>query len=147
MLNIIQDKPVNELFCISKTTIQIDRTDQGLHSIGNHGITLSSAGGLLALSQKQIAAQLQIGCAVSQGRLAHQAGADLGELSLRLLRVLVIQEITGNHFQNGITQKLQTFVADCLVLLMFIGIGTVGQGAVEQIFVPKGIAAPALQLV
>ena len=45
---------MDKLFCISKTTIQIDRTDHRLHRIGDNRRTFSSSGQVLALSEQQI---------------------------------------------------------------------------------------------
>ncbi len=58
MFNICQDKFMDKLFCISKTTIQINRADQSLHCVRNNGIPPSSSGSLFPFSKQQIIAQL-----------------------------------------------------------------------------------------
>ena len=58
MFYIIQYKTPNKIFCISKSTIQINSSDQCFQRIRYDGISSPSAGQLLSLSHAQIFPQI-----------------------------------------------------------------------------------------
>ena len=93
---------MNKLFCISKTTVQINRTDQCLHRIRHHRIAPPSAGRILAFSKQQKSTQIDLLCAECKRRLADQTRTCLCHIALRHLRKRAEQEITRYHFQHRV---------------------------------------------
>ena len=85
VLNIIQDKPVNELFCISKSTIQINRTDYRLQCIRSYRISVTSTCHFFSFPQTKKASQFNFSGAKCQCRLAYHACTQSGQFSLRHL--------------------------------------------------------------
>ena len=132
MFNIIQNKTMDELFCISKTTIQINCADDRLHRVRDNRRPLPSAGQILAFSEKQIVAKRYHIRTVSQRRLADKAGTEFRHLALRHRLVCVEQEVAGNHLEHGITKEFQTFIAACLIPMLFVCVGTVSQGVSQK---------------
>ena len=79
-----------KLFCISKTTVQVNRADQGFHGVADNGVAAAPSGRFLALAQQQVFPQADVSGAVGQGRFAYDAGADLGQIPLGQVLVFVV---------------------------------------------------------
>ena len=86
VLQICQDKPMNKLFCISKTTVQLNRADQSLHRIRCHRRPLTSSCCFFSLSEKQITAQFDLPRTKRQRRLTHHTRSCFCQLSFRYFR-------------------------------------------------------------
>ena len=80
---------------------------------------MAAAAGLLALAQPQLTAQAQALGHLIQALLAHQRRPHPGQVSLRQVRVLVIQIVRRYQTQHGVPQKLQPLVAADTVAQLF----------------------------
>ena len=77
--------------------------------------------------------------------LTDKIGADARQLALGLVREAAVQIVRHDEAQDGIAQKLQTFVVVQAALPVFIGIGAVRQRVFENALVPERVAQPGFQ--
>ena len=125
--------------------VQIDGGEHGLRGVCQNGRALTSAAQLLTVAQLQVLAQLQILGHLVQALLAHQCGADAGQIALRQVGVLGVQVLRRHEAQHRIAQKLQTFVAGDAPGAVLVGVGAVVQGVFQQRGAAEGIAQLCLQ--
>ena len=103
MLNVRHDKTMYKLFCTSKTTVQIDCTDQSLHGVRYDGISFSSAGVFLAFAQQQEISEIQFPRTESQRRFTDDTRAKLGQISLRKGRIMAEQKFAAHNLKDRIS--------------------------------------------
>ena len=58
-------------------------------------------------------------------------------LALRHRLVCVEQEIAGDHLEHSIAKEFQTLIAARLIPVLFICVGTVGQGVSQKSWIPE----------
>ena len=100
---------------------------------------------LLAVAEQQEAAETDGRSRAGQILFADQIRADAGQLALGLVREAAVQIVRHDEAQDGIAQKLQTFVVVQAALPVFIGIGAVRQRVFENALVPERVAQPGFQ--
>ena len=100
---------------------------------------------LLAVAEQQEAAQTDGRSRAGQILFADQIRTDAGQLALGLVREAAVQIVRHDKAQDGIAQKLQTFVVVQAALPVFIGIGAVHERIFQQPPVAERIAQAGLQ--
>ena len=75
VLQIFQNKSMYKLFCISKTTIKINCSDQSLHCIRCYRFSLSSSGSIFSFTKQKVFAKIE---ALRQPSIAMIPGFALG---------------------------------------------------------------------
>ena len=75
-----------------------------------------------------------------QALLAHQRGADTGQVALGQVGVLFVQVLRGDEAQHRIAQEFQPLVAADMLAPVLVGVGAVVQRALQQRRVTEGIA-------
>ena len=147
LLLLFQQDPVDQRAHLVDAAIQIHRGQHRLHRVRQNGRTAAAAAALLALAQHQKVAQMQALGHLMQALLAHQRGADAGQLALRQVGVLAVQIVRRHEAQHRVAQKLQPLVAGDAHAPVLVGVGAVVQGAAQQLTVGERIAQPFLQLI
>ena len=94
VFNIRQNEAVDKSFCRLKTAVQIDRTDHGFQRIRKNRLASSSAGQVLPLAQIQILSKVNLPGAQRKRRLTDDARAQLCQIALREICMLLIEELT-----------------------------------------------------
>ena len=146
MLIIIQDELQNKLIRRLKSTVQIDGSDQGFQCIRHNRIPVSSARLLLSAAKKNIVLKAERTGTHSQRRLAYKTGTQLGQISLRHLRMHFVEKRAAGKLQHGIPQKFNSLVISPVLETMFIRVGAVAHGIVEQFDILKFIADHFLEV-
>ena len=132
VLQIFQNKSMYKLFCISKTTIKINCSDQSLHCIRCYRFSLSSSGSIFSFTKQKVFTKIQISCAECQCRFTYHTCSCLCKFPFRKLRIIVKQEFAGHQFKNRISQKFQTFITLILWQMLFVGIRAVNHRLCKQ---------------
>ena len=78
--------------------------------------------------------------------LAHQRGADTGQLTFRQVRMLAVQKVRRHEAQHRIPQKLQPLVAADAHGAVLVGVGAVVQRSAQQLLILELIAQSLFQL-
>src|SRR5699024_7219083 len=140
ILKIRQYKFVDELFCTSKTTIQVHSADQRFHCVRSHRIPESSSGRFLSFSKKKVAAQADISRAERQRRFTHHARPCLCQLSLRHFRRFSEQKLARYQLQHSVSQKFQPLITLIFGKVLFVRERTVHHSPLKQRKIPKCIS-------
>ena len=74
-----------------------------------------------------------------QGFFTNQACPDLGQLPLRQMSKMLEQVLGYHNGQHTVPQKLQPLIA-AAQLLLFIGVGRMGQRLLQQLLIVEGVA-------
>ena len=143
--DIAEDQAVDDLLGCGEAAVHIACRDDGLHSVGDDGVALAAAAVLLAVAEQQEASQTDGRSRAGQILFADQIRTDAGQLALGLVREAAVQIVRHDEAQDGIAQKLQTFVVVQAALPVFIGIGAVRQRVFENALVPERVAQPGFQ--
>ena len=141
----VQNIALDDLPGRADAPVQIDRRQDGFHRVGLDGRAAASAAGALPPAQLQIFAQVPGPGHLHQALLAHQGRPGPGQVPLRQVGVGPVEIVRRDHPQHRVPQKLQTLVALAALAAVFVGVGAVGQGVVQQRRVPKGIAQGLFQ--
>jgi len=114
--------------------------DQRFERVGEDGRTLGTAPAGLALAQTQQGGQAQVQGEAVQGRLAHEVGADAGEVAFGRIGVPLEEQIRHGEVEHGVTEELQALVV--------VGAeAAVRQRAAQQRGVGEAVAQAALKRV
>ena len=140
LLLLVQQHPVDQGPGGFHAAVQVHRREHGLRCVGQDGGPLTAAAGLLALAQPQLTAQAQALGHLIQALLAHQRRPHPGQVSLRQVRVLVIQIVRRDQTQHGVPQKLQPLVAADAAAPVLVGVGAVVQGRLKLLLAAEGVA-------
>jgi hypothetical protein len=89
------------------------------------------------VAHQQVATQIPFAGKASQRAASHQDGAQAGQGAFPHLGEAVIQILTGHKVEDGIAQEFEAFIVLEGKLGMFVEIGTVDQGALQQALVSK----------
>ena len=75
-----------------------------------------------------------------QGFFAHDGGPQLGELAFRHGAEMLIDVFRADEAQHGVAQKFQPFIAVHPFFPVLVGVGTVGQGVLQQALIVELIS-------
>ena len=125
------DEPGDDRAGLLQTVGEVGGADEGLDRVGQDGVLVPPARERLALAELDELSQPQVAGDGGQGRLGDGGGAHLGELALGDLRVGAVEVLGDDDAQDGVAQELQTLVGGQAAVL--VGVGTVGQGQIEQL--------------
>ena len=126
--------------------IQIHGGDQRLHHVRQDGGAFPPPGALLAFAQTHITTQIQTLRDAVEAGLAHQLGAKPGHPPLRDRRLLPIEKVRRHMAQDRVAQEFQPLIALAAIVPPLVGVGTVGQGRLQQTPVPEAISDFSLKL-
>jgi len=132
VLQIFQNKSMYKLFCISKTTIKINCSDQSLHCIRCYRFSLSSPGSVFSFTKQKVFTKIQISCTECQRRFTYHTCPRLRKFPFRKLWIIVKQKFTGYQFKNCIPQKFQPFITFILRKMFLIGVRTMNHRLCKQ---------------
>ena len=122
--------------------VQIDGADQGFRDVTQDGRLLSSASRLFSPAEPQIIGKSELFCDRRKSRLADKLCAQPGHLALPHVRKMLIKKRAGDHLQDSVSQKFQTFITGSV---MFIDIGRMCHGTQKQGAVPEPVTDPLFQ--
>lgn len=125
--------------------VEIHSGNDRLHSVGKDRRALPPAVVLLTLAETEIVAQMQLQRHTMERLLADELRAEPRHAALRHIGKMPVQEIRDRNAENGITQKLQPFVADDTGSAVLVGIGTVRYRRFEQRPVSERMAKSLFQ--
>ncbi len=128
-----------------KASVQIDGPDQGLHRIGGDRRPFPSARGFLSFSEEQELSEADIGRAQRERRLADHGRAQLGQFSLRQVRMEAEQVFAADDLEHGVSEEFEALIAPGPRHAVFVRIRTVGAGRAKKRRIPKPISDPSLQ--
>ena len=140
LLLLVQHQGVDQLPGLANASVQIDGSQQRLHRIGLDGGAGPAAAVVLPLAQAEIAAQIQALGHFHQAVLTHQGRPDAGQVPFRQVWTGAVKMVRHHQAQDGVSQKFQPLVAVGVTSPVLVGIGTVGEGVLQQAFVLEGIA-------
>ena len=146
LLLLIQQDAMDQRAGLVDAAVQIHRGQHRLHRVRQNGRTAAAAAALLALAQQQEVPQAQTLGHLVQALLAHQGGADTGQLALRQVGMLAVQKVRRHEAQHRVAQELQPLVAGDAHAAVLVGVGAVVQCAPQQLRIVEAIAQPLLQL-
>ena len=125
--------------------IPIDRPDQRLETVGERRRLRPPAGILLAPSEHQKAAEIELEGDLGQGLAAHQPRMPLGQRALALARKAGHQQVGDREGEHAIAEELQALVA-ALATAPVGGRAAVGQSLAQQRRIGEAVADRALEL-
>ena len=112
--------------------------DQGLEGVGQDRGAQGAAAAGLALAQAEQLGQAELQGGAVQAVLAHQVGADAGQVALVGVAEAVEQEAGDGQAQDGVAEELETLVV--------VGAeAAVGQGPLQEAGVGEAVADALLQ--
>jgi hypothetical protein len=98
-----------------KSTIQVNRADEGFKGIGQCGSALAASTGLLAASHHDETAEIKSQSAISEGWAGYDAGSELCQLPLTKVRKHTEEMLCDSDLNHGITKKFQTLIVEGVV--------------------------------
>ena len=114
--------------------LEMHRAQQRLHAVGEDARLVAATGEFLTLAQQQVHAEPALAEParhLGQRVHVHHAGAQLGQLALGLLRVLVVQALGDAQAEYRVAQEFQALVGRQAAVL--VGVGPVRQREPQQI--------------
>jgi len=111
--------------------LQENRTDHGFHGVGEDRGFVTASGALLAATQMNDCAEVELAGDVGQCPGVDDGGTQLGQLTFGQIRIRDEEVLSHNQTEHRVTEKLQTFIGGQATL--FVRVRTMRQGAVEQL--------------
>lgn len=103
-------QPGNKLLGGVEATIDVHRTNHSFEGVGQNRLLICPTSGLFALAQQQRRAKVDRSSDLGQGRSIHDAGSQLGKLTLRKLGVLGKDVVRDRKAKHRIAEKFEAFV-------------------------------------
>ena len=144
-LSVVENMLHDKTLCLVDPAVEIDRGDGRLDHIGKDRGALAPAGHLLAAAETHEFAQPQRKRRLVQARLAHQLGAQTRHPPLGQRRLVAIEELRRRKSQDRVAQKLQPLIALRALGVALVGVGAVGHGRFQQLFIFESVADAAFK--
>ena len=116
---------------------EVDGADHGLDGVGEDRGLVAAAGGLLAAAELDVLAEPDGAADLGQRAGVDDRRAQLGQPALGEVGVGDVEGLGDDDAEHGVTEELQPLVGRQPAVL--VGVGAVGQGALEQLGVQDRI--------
>ncbi len=128
-----------------QTAVNKHGADHGLEGVGEERLFVAPPGTLFATAEPEGRAEFQAPCAACQGLRAHNPGLDARQIAFRRQRSAVEEPAGRDESKHRVAQELEALVL--LLQALFVGVGGVGQGLLEQRAILEPVAEPLLDLI
>ena len=123
--------------------VEVHGGDDRLHRVGEDRRLGASARRVLALAEAQRRAEVELLRDLGERLRAHHRGAQLGQLALGQLRVLLVGEVGDDEAEHGVAEELEALVR--LLDALLRAVRAVGERAVEEVVVDERPAQRELE--
>ena len=137
------EEQVDDLGGALEAAGEVDRPDHGLDRVGEDRGLLAATGGVLAAAELDVVAEPDGAADPGQGAGVDDRRAQLGQVALGQVGVGAVERLGDDDAEHRVAEELQALVGRQAAVL--VGVGAVGQGALEQLGVERGIAERATE--
>lgn len=112
--------------------IEIERAEDGFKGSGEQGRACTPAPGFLSARDEEKGTEIELCGELGEGFSAHQRGTQGGELTFLHFGETMVEMFGGDKAQDGIAEILEALVVEPREVRIFVKVGAVGQGALEE---------------
>lgn len=122
-----------------KTAVEVSGAKDGFDGIGEVGFAIVSAVVELASAEAEVRSELNASSAGGEGGGSREDTASCGEVTLLHVGVIQVVELGGEESEDGIAKEFHPLIVFGNIGV-FVAIGRVGEGGLEEPVILEGVA-------